>query len=95
MKKGCKCRKGGVYKSREGADLRVTPTTLELRTEAAAGGLVGVGGGACVWGQRRRGGEEPVRGERGPLRGGRGESLGGMWARNWSIENKRGKKITH
>lgn len=79
---------------KERAHLRVTPTTLELGTETAAGRLVGVGGRAPVWGQRRRGGgEQPVRGERGSLRGGRGESLGdGMRTRNWSVKSKSRKQ---
>lgn len=69
--------------------LRVATAALELRSQAAAGWLIGVGGGAIAQrGQRGRGGgQEPVRGEGSALGGGGGEPLGGgRGTRDWRTQ---------
>lgn len=68
--------------------LGVATAALELGSQAAAGWLIGVGGGAVAQrGQRGRcGGQESVRGEGGALGGGWGEALGGGGTRDWKAQ---------
>lgn len=66
--------------------LGVATAALELGSQAAAGWLIGVGGGAVAQRGVRGGcgGQESVRGEGGALGGGGGEALGGgRRTRDW------------
>lgn len=78
--------RGGVSECLVESHLGVATAALEFGSQAAAGWLIGVGGGAVAHrGQgRRRGGQESVRGEGGALGSGGGEPLGGgRRSRDW------------